>query len=148
MFLVLAVAYGIGADQIHIRPIDEELIMNGKTLPTLIAYAMGIVAFLILVLPNKNSNGEFLPAFHGLRWKPVFIMFALMVAYGLLMNVIGFILATILFLSSSFYTLGERRPAVNLGTSFAVSIGIWALMTKVFTKQFTTPSLYYLLGIN
>ena len=53
-----------------------------------------------------------------------------MLGYGLLMNPLGFVLATTVFLLAGFVILGERRRVVLLFLPIAFSVFFYLLMTE------------------
>ena len=106
-FLVLSIAYYIGAGEIELYPGDEEELINAQTFPKFIAVMAGIFSFLILVLPAKAAEEKI--DWAGFDWLRPLLLCALMVAYGLTIKWPGFFLATSLFLIGGFLVLGERR---------------------------------------
>jgi putative tricarboxylic transport membrane protein len=65
------------------------------------------------------------------KWKETLSIVALMVAYALLLRTLGFVAATILFLSLSAAALGERKFVVLILIAAITSFGIWYLVDQV-----------------
>ncbi|RED52110.1 tripartite tricarboxylate transporter TctB family protein [Aestuariispira insulae] len=146
-FLVLAIAYGMAARNIRLPFGFEEELLTARTMPLILAWATGIVSALILILPNKNSSGDFIAAFRGLNWPRAILLIALMALYGLVLDQLGFLLSTAFFLFAAIYALGERRLLLITGISLAASGGTWFLMNEVFDSGLAKGELLYKLGI-
>jgi putative tricarboxylic transport membrane protein len=57
-------------------------------------------------------------------------LLGLMIAYALLLNPVGFILATILFLAVAGYVLGERKLHFLVPVAATAAISIWWLVQE------------------
>ncbi|MEH6633403.1 MAG: tripartite tricarboxylate transporter TctB family protein [Halopseudomonas aestusnigri] len=151
-FLVVAIAYGFMIGDIPSLPSDKFAPMTASTLPTALAWITGTLAFLLLIIPQRGETDDFLSVFKGLNWGRTFTLLALMVAYGASFNWLGFVLATIFFLTASVYVLGERRWRVILLTSIPVTLVFWFILTKLLEITLREGELYFavikLLGLN
>lgn len=65
------------------------------------------------------------------KWKEALSIVALMIAYALLLRTLGFVAATILFLTLSAAALGERKLILLVIIAAATSFGIWYLVDQV-----------------
>ena len=145
LFLCLALIYGSYVGDIPLLFGDEDAPFNARTLPNALAWLLGVVSFLQLVLPSNKEAGSLENAFRGLKWKRVVILAALMVFYGFTIRQIGFPISTSLFLMGGFYTLGERRPLVLILTAVGVTLAFWGLLYAM--GIYLTPGdLFYYLG--
>jgi putative tricarboxylic transport membrane protein len=128
LFLCLALIYGFYISDIPLLFGDEDAPFNARTLPTALAWILGVVSFAQLVLPANQEAGSLSNAFHGLKWRRVLILAVLMVFYGLTIKRLGFPLSTSLFLMGGFYVLGERRLHVLIPTAVGVALAFWGLL--------------------
>ena len=72
---------------------------------------------------EENANAD-------LDWRLAAGLLVLMIAYGLALEWLGFLVATTLFLIVGFWMLGERRPGILLAVSVPFTVGFWLLLTK------------------
>ena len=129
LFLLLSVAYGYSATSIALFPGEETEPFGARTLPYfLAALGSGLSLFLLLF----GSDGDRVEDNVGadLDWRLAAGLLVLMVAYGLALEWLGFLVATTLFLIIGFRMLGERRPGVLLAVSVPFTVGFWLLLTK------------------
>lgn len=147
-FLALAIAYGMFIQDIPLLPGDEMEPFNARTLPKALAWGMGIVSFLMLVLPTRNKEEAvpFLTVFKGLNWLKALALLASMVAYGLALKPMGFILATILFLLAGQLILGERRPLILFLASVPLVIAFWFILSQLLDIYLDPGDLFRFLG--
>ncbi|MFV1852401.1 MAG: tripartite tricarboxylate transporter TctB family protein [Thalassospira sp.] len=129
LFLCLALVYGLNVGDIPLLFGDEDAPFNARTLPTALAWILGVVSFVQLVLPANQEAGSLSNAFRGLKWGRVVVLAVLMVFYGFTIKSLGFPLSTALFLIGGFYTLGERRPHVLIITAVGVALAFWGLLS-------------------
>ena len=109
--------YGFATQDILLDFWAEEELFNARSFPILIAIGGSILALLFIMFP---------PAFEPpgpLVFNIELIgLVALMLLYAGLLEQLGFVLATGLFLFAGFLVLGERRPA-RLGLVTATLTG-------------------------
>lgn len=143
-FLVLAIAYGIYAQDIPMYPGDENEPFNAKTMPNALAWLTGATAFLMLVLPSRNPNGalSFTEVFRGLNWAKTLELLGLMALYGFTIKPLGFVISTILFLIGSIWALGERRMKVIFLTAVPLTIGFWVVLSQLLGIYLSPGELY------
>jgi len=55
---------------------------------------------------------------------------ALMVAYGTVMNPLGFLISTVFFLATGFWIMGERKPKAILIISTVTPFAFWLSLTQ------------------
>jgi len=120
-FLVLSIAYYMGARQIELYPGDEEELINARTFPQFVGVMGGLFSFLILVLPAKEKEEKI--NWSAFDWRRPILLALLMVVYGLTIKWPGFFLATAFFLICGVLVLGERRWWAILAVSVPVAGG-------------------------
>ncbi|WP_455653182.1 tripartite tricarboxylate transporter TctB family protein [Phascolarctobacterium sp.] len=59
-------------------------------------------------------------------------MLAVLSIYVYIMDYIGFLIATVLFLVAAMYIFGERRKLILAGVSIAASVIVYFLFTEAF----------------
>lgn len=124
-FAAFALAYGLEAQRIDLLFGAEFSPFNARTFPTILAWALGIVALAIAVRPGAAGLP---PAFAGLAWPPAVLLSALVILYALLIPYLGFFAASALFLAAGTLLLGERRPRAILATALGVSLALWLIL--------------------
>lgn len=129
LFAVFA-AYGFEALSIPLFPGQEDEPFKPRTMPVaLAAIGMFLVGIRIFRLTaTQEDDGE--RALLSYNWLPAIWLCVVMVAYGFLMDRIGFIVATTLFLITGFLLLGERRRSVLLFMPLGFSLAFFLLMTR------------------
>lgn len=124
-FLLLFSAYGYLATDIPLDFWSEEERFNARSLPYLIAIFGMVVSVLLVILPAQPTDWK---ALTHLRWKPAILLLVTMSLYGLLLETLGFIVASLLFLVTGYGLLGERRKVLMLIASAPLILGFWMLM--------------------
>jgi putative tricarboxylic transport membrane protein len=69
-----------------------------------------------------------------------------MIAYGLALEWLGFLVATTLFLLIGFWLLGERRPKIMLAVSVPFTLGFWLLLTQALDIYLAPGQILYMFG--
>lgn len=149
-FLALAMAYGYFVGDIPLLPGDDMEPINARTLPKALAWMLGVVAFLQLVLPEKDpeeDGNSFLTAFKGLNWTRAISLGVLMIAYGMTIKLVGFLISTSIFLMLGFWILGERRIHIILLASVPVVAAFWYILSKLLGIYLAPGIIAELLGL-
>ena len=146
LFLCLALIYGYYVGDIPLLFGDEDAPFNARTLPNAIAWVMGVVSFAQLVLPANREAGSLLAAFRGMKWKPVIMLAALMIFYGLTIRYLGFLISTTIFLMGGFAVLGERRIKVLIGAAVPVVFVFWFLLSQLMGIYLAPCDIFEMLG--
>ncbi|WP_339859106.1 tripartite tricarboxylate transporter TctB family protein [Thalassospira alkalitolerans] len=146
LFLCLALIYGFYVDDIPLLFGDEDAPFNARTLPNALAWILGVVSFLQLVLPTNREAGSLLYAFSGMKWKPVLMLGALMIFYGLTIRYFGFLISTTIFLIGGFAVLGERRIKVLVGAAVPVVFVFWFLLSQLMGIYLAPGDFFEMLG--
>lgn len=151
VILILSIIYGAMALNIPEAPGIEDSGVTPSSLPIALS-ATGIIAtLLILILPAaRQASGEetsLAAAFRGLDWRCAAFLFLLMAGYGLILKLLGFLIATILFLCGGFWAMGERRIKLMLLVSIGVTVGFWFILTQLL-RIYLEPGVLHFLGAN
>ncbi len=126
-FLALAILYGYYGSEIQLFPGEELEAMNARTLPYAITILTVVLAIFLLVTANPDSEDE---AHQATEWKLVVTLIGLTVLYGLALDWLGFLLATILFLICGFRILGVTSWRMLLQVSVPFVVIFWAGLTQ------------------
>ena len=89
------------------------------------AGAGALLSLLLICFPG----GERLQPESG-NWRLVFALLLLMLAYGLALGWLGFLVATTLFLIGGIRLMGEQSLAFACKVSLPFTLIFWALLTK------------------
>ena len=130
VLLIVFAAYGMEAQNIAVFPGQELEPFKPRTMP----FALSICGVLLCVIrilqtlrvptvPGDNAAGY--------DWKRAGILCLVMLGYGFLFTRAGFVVATGIFLTAGFYTLGERRITVLVLLPIVFTAIFWALMTQL-----------------
>jgi putative tricarboxylic transport membrane protein len=123
--LGLCIGYGYEATDITLDYWSEQALFTARTLPYIIAAAGIICASLLIIVPSSKTNWS---ALKKLNWGPAIGLLILMSAYGALLEPLGFIVATSIFLIAAFRMLGIHQWWVSCLVSVALTLGFWGLM--------------------
>ncbi len=144
-FLVIFVVYGYLTTSIPLDFWSEEDVFNARSLPYLVSGSGILICALLLLVPSPSTDWD---ALRGLRWGPAILLLIAMSLYGTLIEFLGFIAATLLFLVGSYLILGERRPLAMILASIPLVLGFWWLMHflgiylnpgELFSATFSSP---------
>ena len=83
----------------------------------------------LLYQSQKRVNKVKLPTFNYVRLGA---MLAVLSGYVYIMDYVGFILATVLFLFAAMYVFGERRKLILFSVSIAAAVIVYFLFTEAF----------------
>lgn len=128
LFLCLSGAYGYFATEIPLDYFSRQETFTARTLPYFISAAGVLVSLLLLLTPSLPTDWARL---RDLRWMPAGLLLMLMFAYGAVLESLGFPLATIAFLITAWFVMGERRPVWLFGLSIPLTFGFWLLMDQL-----------------
>ena len=137
LFLLLCIIYGYAAFTYQLLPFERNLAFLPNTLPKSLAILGAIIAIVVLLSPNViGDDGEVLGA---LNWEQIrqfnygqalFLIFA-MVAYALLLQPIGFVPATVLFITGGAAILGERKFHWLVPIALIAAFTVWYLVQEL-----------------
>ncbi|MEO1090227.1 MAG: tripartite tricarboxylate transporter TctB family protein [Pseudomonadota bacterium] len=126
LLLVFCCAYWYLTYDIRMLPFQEAQAFNAQTMPEALSVLGVGLSLLLLLFPGSHERLDV----RGFNWGVGFAMLALMVAYGLTLRPLGFILSTSLFLIGGYVALGERRPLILVAASVPLVVAFWLLMTQ------------------
>lgn len=132
LILAFSIAYLRHALTLPGNPLGDETFTAG-TLPVGLAVAAILLCLLQLLLSFRAApDARVSDAVRGYRWKPPLLLIVAMSAYAWLFTVLGFLLASFLFLVAGFLILGERRLTVAASVAAGLVGFLWMLLTGVF----------------
>ncbi len=143
IFLALSIGYGFSITLIPMYPGDEYEIFTAKTLPTALAILGGILS-LGLLFASRNESKEGLP---DLDWAVALKLLALMVGYGVILETLGFMIATTIFLLAGYWLLGERRKILLFFCSFPLVVFFWYVLTQLLDIYLAPGALLQSMGV-
>ena len=129
VFLCLSVAYGYYARDIPLLPGDEFEPFTARSVPNALAWIGGVLSLALIVTAKSDTANTLRLA--GLDFGLVSKLLILVVLFGLALDWLGFLLATVLFLVAGYWLLGERRPKMLLVASVPFAVGIWFVLTQL-----------------
>lgn len=149
VMLLFSMAYGLLALKIPLSFLARDEFFTSRTMPYALAVLGVLLALLILVLPTTDPVGKrsLREETHGMDWKTAILLVVGMIAYGLTMKWIGFIISSILFLLVGFYILGERRIKRMLLASIPLVVMLWFIMSSLLGVYIAPGELFYILGV-
>ncbi|MFC3285941.1 tripartite tricarboxylate transporter TctB family protein [Litchfieldella rifensis] len=122
LMLTLAVAYGWGATQFS-EPFGGDGAVGPSTFPKVISVIVALCSLYLIVKPDPDNP---YPSWRtGLEL--VFAMLV-MIAYTLLLEPLGFILATLVAVGTLCWRMGARPPRA-FGISAVAGVAVYALFT-------------------
>lgn len=132
-FLAFSSFYFFNVFSIKEMPGAEWEVMTPSTFPFYLGITGIVVSLLLLVLSLLNKDKDFLSMDYlkSLDFKTVGYFIIVMIFYGYTIRTLGFIIATILFLSAGFIILQERNIKRVLLISVGVSVGFYLLLNNV-----------------
>jgi len=149
LMLIFSIAYGIGAFQIPLSYLAQQETFTSKTMPMALAVAGIVFSTAIILLPTVDPDGK--PTFgevtKGMEFKKTIYLILLMVAYGLIMKWIGFLIASAIFLMIGFRILGEKRLKVIVLGAVPLVIFLWFIMSLLLGVYIAPGEIFYIMGI-
>ena len=131
-------------------PIDRMIaveIFTARTLPTFLAIITIAICLVQIFIPARGATDEAISdAVAGFQWKPCLLLTGLMLLYGLTFNILGFLIATFLFLFIGFAILKEKRFLFSTAVSGGVAVFMWVVLTQMFDIFLDSGDLYRFLA--
>lgn len=140
LLLAFSLFYLTQTAQVPLDPTAQDEVFTPRTLPT--GLAIATVLFCILQIAFSRDSHSISSAVTGFRWKPTLLLTALMLAYSLLLNFLGFLLATVLFLYGGFSVLGERNLWLSASVATGLSVFMWFVLTQLFDLYLDSGTLF------
>jgi putative tricarboxylic transport membrane protein len=129
LFLLLSVTYGYYAADIPLLPGDKFEPFHAQTMPYWLS-GLGVI-FSVLLIGLKPVQAT---ANESLSKSNIVLMLGLMAftfAFSVALPWLGFPVTTSIFLASSYWLLGERRPKMLILASVPFALVFWLLLTQV-----------------
>jgi len=142
IFLALSIAYGYSVTLIPMYPGDEYEVFTAKTLPAALAF-IGAVLSLIMIISSRGEGKSTLP---NLDWVIAIKLLALMSLYGVILEPLGFLVGTTLFLLGGYWLLGERRKLILFFCSLPLVTFFWYVLTQLLDIYLAPGDLLTWLG--
>ncbi len=143
VFLCLSVAYGYYARDIPLLPGDEFEPFTARSVPNALAWIGGVLSLALIVTAVSDPAQKL--RLTGLDFGLVSKLLILVVMFGLALDWLGFLLATVLFLVAGYWLLGERRPKMLLIASVPFAVGIWFVLTQLLDIYLAKGKLFTML---
>lgn len=143
VFLLFSVLYGYYARQIPLMPGDISQAFNAQTLPNILAITGALLSIILLVTSNNETNNGI--DFSAYEFSLVFKLFALVVAFAITLEWLGFLISTILFLVSGFWILGEKNLKRMLIIAFSFSVICWFILSKLLSVYLSSGKVFTIL---
>ncbi len=125
LFLALSALYGYHATQIQLDFFSQQEAFNARSMPQFIAICGIVCSVLMIIVPSRPTDWSKLLVLDWIR--PVSLLL-LMWGYASAFEMLGFALATFIFLNLAFLILGERSPLKMLLVSTGLIGGFWLIM--------------------
>lgn len=127
LFLTFSVCYGLAAMRIPSLPVDKFEAMNARSLPYALAILGSVLSLVLIFSPRAVSGADRTSAAPG-SWRTVSLLLVAIVVYGVLLDALGFPLATAFFLAVASVLLGERRWLYVVCISAALVGALWLIL--------------------
>ncbi|WP_293663268.1 tripartite tricarboxylate transporter TctB family protein [uncultured Phascolarctobacterium sp.] len=124
--IVLGIAGLIGASGLKNLVVAD---LSAAFFPNILFGILIFCGICLLYQSKKRIEKVKLPAFNYVRLGA---MLAVLSIYVYIMDYIGFLIATVLFLVAAMYIFGERRKLILAGVSIAASVIVYFLFTEAF----------------
>lgn len=135
LFLALFISYGILASKIPLDFFSEQDSFNARSLPLAISVAGTLVSLLLILFSDRHKEDTSAEAVSHtatqLNWIPTLLLVVIMIMYGVVLDYLGFLLATTGFLIAGYLIMGERRPAILLLASLPLVAGFWLILSTL-----------------
>lgn len=118
--LLLALAIAVFAYTFTFPPPIQDLDPGMSAFPRIAAVIIGVFALVTLLRPE---GGEALP--RGGAALRVIVTAVLLFGYALVLDLLGFVLTTVLFLVAVLVLVGVRRPVLLAVVPLGVSLGLF-----------------------
>lgn len=131
LFCSVFIAYGYFAQDIQLDFWAEEELFNARTFPTLIALGGAVVSLLYVIYPTRITwpPPDLKDSLSPPDWLATALLVLTMIGYGHLLDLLGFLPATIGLLAAGFIILGERRASLLIVTSVGLPVLFYTLIT-------------------
>ncbi len=135
-FLFVCMIYGYTAYNYPLLPFEKNMVFLPNTMPQALS-VLGILLSSFILFTSKKvkvleKSDEI--EFSKIEYYKIFqalMLLICMILYALSIRPIGFIIATVLFIVTSSWILGERKLIKMISIAFIVTVFIWYLVQEV-----------------
>ncbi len=146
VFLAFSIAYGYYAGDIALLPGEEFEPINAQSMPYVLS-GLGAALSFLFILASWRSADTLKPLnLRQMEWPPVIWLLLVMIIYGLILNWVGFVVSTALFLMAGFRIMGEKRPKILFGVSIPFVVVAWFCLTQLLDIYLAPGRIFSLLG--
>lgn len=124
--IVFGIAGFIGASGLENLVVAD---LSAAFFPNILFGILIFCGICLLYQSKKRVNKVKLPVFNYVRLGA---MLTVLSGYVYIMDYVGFILATVLFLLAAMYVFGERRKLILFSVSIAAAAIVYFLFTEAF----------------
>lgn len=128
--LAFSLGYFLLAFSIKVPPGPGDSPFSARSFPIGLGALGMILSLAILVKPPPGAP----VGVAGFAWGRAIALLALMGAFALSIGVLGFVVASSLFLAAGFRILGERRPRVLAPVAAGTALGFWIVFELLDVK--------------
>jgi putative tricarboxylic transport membrane protein len=111
--------------------------------PRFLAILMAFLAILLLIgtfIPKSNDESEKEPVkFNSGGVKRVFAITGTLVLFVFMLQTLGLLISSFIFIVLVMLVMGERRIKWLLGTSFGITFGIWIVFELLLKLMLPRP---------
>ncbi len=150
-FLAFSCFYFFNVFNIKKMPGSQFEVMTASTFPFYLGLGGIIISLTILILSFIKKDSDFLTLEYlkKLDFKTTIYFVIAMLFYGFTIRTLGFIIATIIFLTIGFLLLKEKNIKRILLISSGVSIGFYLLLNNVLGVYIDPGMIYeYFVGVD
>ncbi len=130
--VLIAAVYGMQVLKIPVPSADALEAMTPRTLPAVLAVALGFIGLVMVVRP-ASSETSMEASLSGASnvWLRAVGLLLLGLLFAMLIDPLGVLFASALILALALYLMGIRRPVVLIGVSLGFSASLWLLLVVV-----------------
>lgn len=133
LVLAFSLAYLRYALVLPLDPASGAVSFSARTLPVGLSATAILLSIVQLGMSFRQVGGERISeSVRGFSWRPALLLVLLMGIYSIVFDVLGFIVASFLFLQLGFLILGERRVLMSAFISGFLVMFLWTMLTQAF----------------
>ncbi len=149
VMLLFSIAYGMLSRKIPLTFLSQQETFTARTMPYALAVFGIVLSLAIIICPTVDQSGKksLKEETKGMDWSTAILLVVSMFVFGLIMKWLGFIVASIFFLVTGFYILGERRIKFMLLAAIPLVIALWVIMSVLLGVYIAPGEIFYQMGI-
>jgi len=143
LILLFSLIYLNASFDIPLNQVLDNEVMTARTLPICLSIMAIAICLIQIFIPARGAADETIAkAIAGFQWTPCLLLTGLMLLYSLTFNLVGFAIATFLFLFTGFSILKEKRFVLSAAISASVVLFMWLVLTQMFDVYLDPGDLY------